>query len=146
MTVPSSNVSFSSVQTEFGGSNPISMSEYYSNNTYVPSGLTGVPTSGAISVSNLAGKTKKTLNNSVGYSEYSFYSFYDYTGHLISTQIFYPRWTAFYLTNDAAVGGSQSYFTTIGGGLVGKLNSSQSNGQNSIVTAGTSIYLSLIHI
>ena len=63
MTVPSSNVTFSSIQTEFGGGGSISLSEYYAGagGGYVPSGLSGVPASGTISVGNLAGKTKKTL-------------------------------------------------------------------------------------
>ena len=37
MVVPSTNVGFSSIQTEFGGSNPISLSEYYSGGPLVPS-------------------------------------------------------------------------------------------------------------
>lgn len=34
-------ISLSQVQSEFGGSNPISMSEYYRNGSYVPSTVTG---------------------------------------------------------------------------------------------------------
>lgn len=44
-------VSFSNLQTEFGGSNPISLSEYYRGGSYTTSNNTGVPTSGAISMS-----------------------------------------------------------------------------------------------
>ena len=44
-------IKLSEIQTEFGGSNPISMSEYYRNGTYVPSNNTDVPTSGEISMS-----------------------------------------------------------------------------------------------
>lgn len=44
-------ISLSQIQTEFGGANPISMSEYYRNGAYTTSNNTGVPTSGAISVS-----------------------------------------------------------------------------------------------
>lgn len=43
-------ISLSQIQGEFGGSNPISMSEYYRNGSYVTSNNTGVPTSGAISM------------------------------------------------------------------------------------------------
>lgn len=44
-------IKLSEIQTEFGGSNPISMSEYYRNGSYVPSNNTDVPTSGEISMS-----------------------------------------------------------------------------------------------
>jgi hypothetical protein len=56
MAVPTTNVKFSDLQTEFGGVNPISLSEYYrgAGGGYVPSGTTSsygtIPTSGQISV------------------------------------------------------------------------------------------------
>jgi hypothetical protein len=37
MPITNTQVSLSSIQTEFGGSNPISMSEYYRGGAYVPS-------------------------------------------------------------------------------------------------------------
>ncbi len=66
MTLQSSGaISLANVQTEFGGANPISMSEYYAGGTYVPSGTTGVngavPTSGAISVSKFYGTTAELV-------------------------------------------------------------------------------------
>lgn len=49
MALPSSGpISFSSLQAEFGGSNPISLSEYYRNKGYVTNNNTGVPTTGYI--------------------------------------------------------------------------------------------------
>ena len=36
MAVPSTNTKLSGIQTEFGGSNPISIDEYYSNGPLVP--------------------------------------------------------------------------------------------------------------
>ena len=54
MTLPSSGaLSFSQIQGEFGGSNPISLSEYYRNGSFVPSNQFNgnVPTSGQISMS-----------------------------------------------------------------------------------------------
>lgn len=49
MPLPSSGpISFNEIQTEFGGSNPISLSEYYGVDT-------GVPASGTISVSDFYG-------------------------------------------------------------------------------------------
>lgn len=50
-------ISFSMIQTEFGGSNPISFSEYYRNGGLVPTnGTTGsIATSGAINVNTFHG-------------------------------------------------------------------------------------------
>jgi hypothetical protein len=60
MALPSSGaISFSTIQTEFGGSNPISLSEYYRNGSYVTSNNTGVPTSGVISLSNFYNAVKQ---------------------------------------------------------------------------------------
>lgn len=63
MAIPSSGaISLSTIQTEFGGSNPISLSEYYAGGSYVPAGTTGtngaVPSSGQISFSNFYGTQK----------------------------------------------------------------------------------------
>lgn len=60
MAIPSSGaISLTTVQTEFGGSNPISLSEYYAGGAYVPAGTSGtygaVPSSGAISLRNFYG-------------------------------------------------------------------------------------------
>lgn len=54
MTLQSSGpISLANVQTEFGGSNPISISEYYG-------AASGVPSSGTISLSNFYGKSSYT--------------------------------------------------------------------------------------
>ena len=50
---PSGTISLSQIQTEFGGANPISISEYYG-------AASGVPTSGAISISNFHGTSSIT--------------------------------------------------------------------------------------
>lgn len=56
MTLQSSGaISLANIQTEFGGSNPISLSEYYRNGAYVGSTNTSVPTSGTISMSQFYG-------------------------------------------------------------------------------------------
>ncbi len=60
MAIPSTGpLTFSAIQTEFGGSNPVSLSEYYAGGTNVPSGTSGtngpVPTSGAIAMSQFYG-------------------------------------------------------------------------------------------
>lgn len=68
MAIPSSGpISLTTVQTEFGGVNPISLSEYYAGGAsgYVPAGTTGtygaVPSSGAISLRNFYGTTAVTI-------------------------------------------------------------------------------------
>jgi hypothetical protein len=64
MAIPSSGtLALSAIQTEFGGSNPISMSEYYAGGSNVPSGATGdsgsIPSSGAVAVSQFYGSTAR---------------------------------------------------------------------------------------
>ena len=48
-------ISLSDIQTELGGANPISLSEYYRGGAYTGGSNTSVPTSGAISASNFYG-------------------------------------------------------------------------------------------
>jgi hypothetical protein len=59
-------LALSTIQTEFGGSDPISLSEYYANGTYVPAGTSGVngavPTSGTISISNFYGTSDVVIS------------------------------------------------------------------------------------
>jgi hypothetical protein len=67
MAIPSSGaISLTTVQTEFGGSNPISLSEYYAGGAYVPAGTSGtygaVPSSGAISLRNFYGTTAVVIS------------------------------------------------------------------------------------
>lgn len=61
MAVPSTNIDLSDLQTEFGGSSPINLTEYYRGGTYVPNitANAAVPTSGAISLSQFAGATNE---------------------------------------------------------------------------------------
>ena len=56
----SGTISFSQVQTEFGGANPINMSEYYTNAVSgFTSGIAGLPASGTtVSLSMFRGKAK----------------------------------------------------------------------------------------
>lgn len=65
MAIPASGpLSLSDIQTEFGGTNPISLNEYYAGGGLVPAGTTGtygaVPSSGAISIQNFYGTTAFT--------------------------------------------------------------------------------------
>ena len=65
MTLPIGQISFSDIQTEFGGSNPISLNEYYKNSTYVTNTdyAPSAPTSGSISLSQLRGSKKNSYNS-----------------------------------------------------------------------------------
>jgi hypothetical protein len=60
MALPSSGaLSLDDIQTEFGGSNPIGINEYYAGGGLVPPGTSGtngpVPSSGEISINNFYG-------------------------------------------------------------------------------------------
>ncbi len=65
MPVPTTAVTLTSIQTEFGGVNPVNLSEYYRGGTYVPSGQstsatdgTAISTSGTIRVGMFRGLTE----------------------------------------------------------------------------------------
>ena len=65
MTLPTSGIiTLNDIQNEFGGSNPIGLSEYYRGGTYISSTdyAPNVPTSGAISLNNFYGAKKTTFN------------------------------------------------------------------------------------
>jgi len=60
MALPDSGVlSLDDIQTEFGGTNPISMSEYYRGGSFVTNNNTDIPTSGEISFSDFYGGVKE---------------------------------------------------------------------------------------
>src|SRR5210317_1457957 len=73
MAVPTTNVGMSDIQTEFGGSNPISLSEYYSGGPLVPAGSPApngpIPSSGQISIGQFRGAEKVTFISASGGSE-----------------------------------------------------------------------------
>jgi hypothetical protein len=58
MTTPSGQITLLDVQTEFGGSPPIAINEYYAGGLYVPASTAGVATSGQITLGELRNKTK----------------------------------------------------------------------------------------
>ena len=71
MAIPSSgSLALSAVQTEFGGSNPVSMSEYYSGGDNVPSGISGnngtIPTSGALQMDDFRGSENTAYVSATG--------------------------------------------------------------------------------
>jgi hypothetical protein len=64
---PTGPVTLATLQTEYGGTDPISLNEYYRGGAYVPvgAGTATIPSSGAISLDNFRG-TSKTAT--VGYA------------------------------------------------------------------------------
>jgi hypothetical protein len=67
MVLPTSGpLSLNDIQGEFGGTNPISLSEYYAGGAFVPAGTSGtngpVPSSGTISISNFYGTSNVVIS------------------------------------------------------------------------------------
>ena len=52
-------ISLANIQTEFGGADPISLSEYYAGGTYVPASTGSIPSSGLISINAFYGTTAR---------------------------------------------------------------------------------------
>jgi hypothetical protein len=80
MALPASGpLSLGDIQTEFGGTNPISISEYYAGGAFVASGTSGtygaVPSSGAISIQNFYGTTAFVPYGEAVYTTAGTYSF-----------------------------------------------------------------------
>ena len=62
MTLPTTGqLALSQVQTEFGGSNPVRLSEYYAAGLYVPAVTPSVPKTGQVSMSAYRGKSVNVL-------------------------------------------------------------------------------------
>ena len=86
MAVPSTNTSLNDIQTEFGGSNPISISEYYSGGPLVPAGSPApngpIPSSGQISIGEFRGSTKISYITATGgtTSTASGFKYHKFTG------------------------------------------------------------------
>jgi hypothetical protein len=101
MALPSSGpLTLAQIQTEFGGSNPISLSEYYAGGAYVPVGTSGtygaVPSSGAISIRNFYGTSAildtQTVTVGALYSKFgSNFGYYSGSYGSISDGTFNPK-------------------------------------------------------
>jgi hypothetical protein len=74
MALPSSGVlTLNDIQTEFGGTNPIDLSEYYRGGGLVPdtAGNAGIPTSGVISISDFYGAANSISLDFVRRTQYT---------------------------------------------------------------------------
>jgi len=63
-------LSLANIQTEFGGGNPISISEYYRGGGYVSTNNTSVPTSGTISLQQFRGAVRQLVLDITGTESY----------------------------------------------------------------------------
>ena len=70
MAVPNTNIGLSDIQTEYGGSNPIEITEYYSNGPLVPSAAPApngpIPSSGQISIGQFRGSENLSFIQATG--------------------------------------------------------------------------------
>ena len=102
MTIPAApnSVSFSQIQAEMGGSNPISLSEYYAGGGLTKSNIggfapNGIPTSGTISVNDFRGAQNigetHTSTVTIGYGQIFNTIYYGYgtytTGSITNSQM-----------------------------------------------------------
>jgi len=94
VAVPTGAAKFSEIQTEFGGSNPVSLNEYYSGGSLTKANLgifapNGVPTSGAISVNDFRGaqNTSEVWATTITIGEVNIVgtNFYGYSKSLIGS-------------------------------------------------------------
>jgi hypothetical protein len=61
----SGTIGLGNIQTVFGGTNPIAISEYYSGGSFVAAGTAGIPTTGQIGLSNFYGKGPTVTDSNV---------------------------------------------------------------------------------
>lgn len=116
MTLQSSgSINFGNLQSEFGGANPISLSEYYRNAGLVDRTVTGVPTTGAISMSSFYGEA-----NAVGLSIVTSKTGKESDGSIpmptgiISGDIIIVGWRATWATIDSYTGSGFSRISSLG--------------------------------
>lgn len=113
MTLQSSGaISLSQVQTEFGGANPISMSEYYAGGANVPGSTSGVngavPASGTISMSKFFGTSDVSFSPNGGTSAGTAVALNDFGSLYASVTITCNQSATWNWSNYAGSGGSVS--------------------------------------
>jgi len=150
VTTPASpnQITLDDVQTEFGGTNPIEIAEYYAGGSYVPASVSGVPTSGQISLDNLRGKTKTVYAVSVSISPSS--GVYPYTstiswtsnmpvGGYVNIQITYPNGSTSTLTNQAINGSASATWTSSTGTGTGSIIAYGYNSSSTLLATSSSV-------
>lgn len=122
MTTPVSPnpISLNDVQTEFGGSNPIEIVEYYAGGIYVPVSVTGIPTSGQISLNDFYNKTKNiyqftsatmSVNSGITFTSVISWTTNLPAGGYVTLYIVYPNSTSSTLSNLGTSSNSTVSFT-----------------------------------
>jgi len=149
MALPSSGpITLANIQTEFGGANPIGLSEYYRGGAYVPDSTnnTSVPTTGAISLSNFYNAQKSYTHAQVAsYMDanllntfrwcYGGDASYDvFIGGPYARYVSYSTWTASFSLGSASITGTTK-FTVV----VGITGSSANFGTTSVSGSGVSV-------
>ena len=114
MTLATTNVALSAIQTEFGGANPVSLSEYYKSGLYVPSiqttsgtDGTAIPTSGTIRIGMFRGLTK-SVSGGITSAWYNGYNEADRTASgTVSVSVQFLSTGAIQTTVTGALGSTQ---------------------------------------
>ena len=150
MTTPTGTIGLSDVQTEFGGTNPIEIAEYYAGGSFVPATVSGVPSSGTISLDNLRGKTKIiyaiSLSISPSTGTYPYTSTVTWTSNLpvggyVNLNITYPNGTTSQLTNQPINGNAQiAWGGTVGVGTGNIYATGYSSAGTLLATSNTATY------
>ena len=109
-------IKFSDIQTEFGGTNPITLSEYYINNpSGYTAGITGIPSSGnTLNISVFRGKAKVVLPPTppgVVYTAYTSTKYPDPTGNTDST-VYSTKSGYMYIAGASGTNSSRNNVTT----------------------------------
>ena len=101
MPTPSTTISSNNIQTEFGGVNPIGLSEYYRGGSYVSNNVVGVASSGALAMSTLRNKSRVSISvSSTSINEGDSVTFTITAPTLNSTVVY---WAAYTTTGTTAV-------------------------------------------
>jgi hypothetical protein len=132
MAIPTSGaISFDTIQTEFGGTNPISLNEYYAGGSFVQAGASGtngaVPSSGAISMNQFYGTFKPAPPGQQAFITEGCYTWVAPTG-VTSVSV---------VTVGASRGDASTGYGTAGAGLGYKNNYSVTPGSSYNVKVGT---------
>ncbi len=132
MAIPTSGaISLDTIQTEFGGTNPISLDEYYAGGSFVAAGISGtngaVPSSGAISINQFYGTAKPI----VGQQAFTTAGSYSWVAPAGVTSV-----SVVAVGSGSAPNGASSARASAGGGLGWKNNISVTPGNSYTVVVG----------
>jgi hypothetical protein len=166
MPLPSSGpLSLANIQTEFGGSNPISLSEYYAGGGLVPAGTSGtygaVPSSGTISIRNFYGTSNTVVDffdryvvgSGFGSGQAGYQIIGVSAGGLLagndyeSTNFSFPYGPVQWITPTSQAANYEVYATNVGTNPTGPLNSWVATSTNpgwSLEAFGSSVFYTAV--